>query len=316
MRNPERRIDLVAYSKRFDDALLYTVDVHRDQVRKGSGIPYVNHLLGVASIVGEGGGSEDEVIAGLLHDAPEDHGGIERLQDIREKFGDRVAEIVAGCTDTYEEDKPEWWGRKEAYIAHLADASESVRLVSAADKLHNARAILADLRVLGDGLWERFTGGKDGTLWYYRALVKTFRASGATAVVEELDRVVGEIEDIAGQAPGAPEPDATAGASPVSGSSQRRDPSESQDVLFERPAPEASSSDDVVLALHACIPDGERVERDKLFMDAARKLGYPKLTKKVRRTLNKALNAENNSGRLKTDWEYVWKPGERDEEDQ
>ncbi len=96
----------MAYSERFDDALLYAVDVHRDQVRKGSGIPYVTHLLGVASIVGESGGSEDEVIAGLLHDAPEDHGGLERLQDIREKFGDRVAEIVAGCTDTYEEQKP------------------------------------------------------------------------------------------------------------------------------------------------------------------------------------------------------------------
>lgn len=306
----------MAYSKRLDDALLYAADVHRDQVRKGSGIPYVTHLIGVASIVGENGGSEDEVIAGLLHDAPEDHGGIERLEDIRERFGDRVAEIVAGCSDTYEEDKPEWWGRKEAHIAHLANAPESVRLVSAADKLHNARAILADLRVLGDGLWGRFTGGKDGTLWYYRELVKTFRASGADAVVEELDRVGSEVEILAGQATGAPGADAAEGARPLPSSSQRRDPSENQNGLFERPAPEAPSSADVVQALHTCIPDGERVERDKLFMDVARELGYPKLTKKLRRILNKALHAENNAGRLKTDWERVWKSKKSDEEAQ
>ena len=301
----------MAYSKRFDDALLYAADVHRDQVRKGSGIPYVTHLLGVASIVGESGGSEDEVIAGLLHDAPEDHGGVERLQDIRERFGDPVAEIVAGCTDTYEEDKPEWWGRKRAYITHLADAPGSVRLVSAADKLHNARAILADLRVLGDGLWGRFTGGKAGTLWYYRELVKTFRASGADAVVEELDRVVGEIEVLAGEAKDVLGVDATEDSQPANGSSQRRDPSETQDVLFERPAPQTPSSEDVVRALHACIADGERVERDKLFVDASHELGYPKLTKEVRRALNKALHAENNAGRLRTDWERAWKPSKQ-----
>jgi hypothetical protein len=167
------------------------------------------------------------------------------------------------------------------------------------------------LRVLGDGLWGRFTGGKDGTLWYYRKLVKTFRASGADAVVEELDRVVGEIEVLAGQATGAPGVEAAEEARPSSGSLQRRDPGESQDVLFERPAPEAPSSDDVVLALRTRIPDGERIERDKLFMDAARELGYPKLTKKVRRTLNKALNAENKAGRLKTDWEHVWMPSKQ-----
>jgi hypothetical protein len=299
----------VAYSKRFDDALLYAADVHRDQVRKGSGIPYVNHLLGVASIVGESGGSEDEVIAGLLHDAPEDHGGIERLEEIRERFGDQVAEIVAGCTDTYEEDKPEWWGRKRAYITHLADAPESVRLVSAADKLHNARAILADLRTSGEGLWGRFTGGRTGTLWYYRELVKTFQASGANAVVEELDRVVGEIEVLARQANGAPGPDSIEGTRTMTGLPHRRYPSEDQDVLFERAAPEAPDFDHVVRALHACIPsDGEQVGRDKLLMDAARELGYPKLTKEVRRALNKTLHAENNAGRLRTDWDHVWKP--------
>ncbi len=309
--NQDRRRDPMAYSKRFDDALLYAVDVHRDQVRKGSGIPYVTHLLGVASIVGESGGSEDEVIAGLLHDAPEDHGGVERLEDIRGRFGERVAEIVAGCTDTYEEDKPEWWGRKRAYIEHLADAPESVRLVSAADKLHNARAILADLRVLGDGLWGRFTGGKEGTLWYYRELVKTFRASGADAVVEELNRVVGEIEHLVEQANGAPVADATWDSQPTTGSLQRRDPSETQDVLFERPAPEAPNPEDVVLALRARIPEGERVEREKVLVDAARELGYPNLTKKIRRTLNKALSAENKAGHLRTDWKHVWMPSKQ-----
>jgi (p)ppGpp synthase/HD superfamily hydrolase len=187
------------YGEKFGEALTYAVRVHRDQTRKGTQVPYVTHLLAVAAIVGENGGTENEVVAALLHDAPEDQGGKERLEDIRERFGDEVAGIVAGCTDTYEDPKPPWRERKEAYIAHIAHAPESVRLVSAADKLHNARAILADLRVVGDELWQRFTGGKEGTLWYYRALVATFRAAGSNAVVEELDRVVSELENLAGK---------------------------------------------------------------------------------------------------------------------
>jgi len=127
-------------------------------------------------------------------------GGRERLEDIRRRFGDEVAEIVAGCTDTYEDPKPAWRPRKEAYIAHVATASSSVRLVSAADKLHNARSILADLRSLGEELWDRFTGGKEGTLWYYRALTETYKRAGTNAVVEELDRVVGKIETLARKA--------------------------------------------------------------------------------------------------------------------
>jgi (p)ppGpp synthase/HD superfamily hydrolase len=136
-------------------------------------------------------------VAALLHDSPEDRGGRERLKEIREHFGDRVAEIVNGCTDTYEDPKPEWRPRKEAYVAHATTAPTSVRLVSAADKLHNARSILADLRSLGDELWDRFTGGKEGTLWYYRALVEAYTAAGANPVVEELDQVVCEIEALA-----------------------------------------------------------------------------------------------------------------------
>jgi len=187
----------VPYGEKFEAALVYAARLHRDQTRKGSGIPYVNHLLAVAAIVGENGGTEEEVVAALLHDAPEDHGGRARLEEIRERFGDEVAEIVAGCTDTYEDPKPAWRPRKEAYVAHVRTAPASVRLVSAADKLHNARSILADLRSLGDELWDRFTGGKEGTLWYYRALVEAYTAAGANAVAEELDRVVREIEALA-----------------------------------------------------------------------------------------------------------------------
>ena len=140
------------YGEQFEAALVYAARLHRDQTRKGSGIPYVNHLLAVAAIVGENGGTEEEVVAALLHDAPEDHGGRARLEEIRERFGDEVAEIVAGCTDTYEDPKPAWRPRKEAYVAHVRTAPASVRLVSAADKLHNARSILADLRVSGNEL--------------------------------------------------------------------------------------------------------------------------------------------------------------------
>jgi (p)ppGpp synthase/HD superfamily hydrolase len=190
----------LSYGEKFEEALLYTSRLHSDQTRKCTDTPYVTHLLAVAAIVGENGGTEDEAVAALLHDAPEDRDGKERLQDIRERFGNEVAEIVAGCTDTYEDPKPEWRPRKEAYVAHVATAPVSVRLVSAADKLHNARSILADLRTLGDELWDRFTGGKEGTLWYYRALVEAYAETGANPVVEELDRVVREIEALAQRA--------------------------------------------------------------------------------------------------------------------
>ena len=187
----------MSYGKKLEEALGYAARVHRDQVRKGSSVPYVTHLLAVAAIVGENGGTEDEVVAALLHDAPEDRGGEARLAEIRERFGDEVADIVAGNTDTFEDPKPPWRERKEAYVAHVAHAPRSVRLVSAADKLHNARSVLADLRSLGEDLWPRFNGGKEGTLWYYRALVEAFEAAGSNPIVEELDRVVGELARLA-----------------------------------------------------------------------------------------------------------------------
>ena len=182
------------YGEKFEEALPYAARLHRDQVRKGTSTPYITHLLAVASIVGENDGTEDEVVAALLHDAPEDQGGEERLGEIRARFGGEVAEIVDGCTDTYETPKPPWRERKERYLAHLEDASGSVRLVSSADKLHNARAVLSDYRLVGEDLWTRFNGGKEGTLWYYRAVVDTLRGDGP--VVEDLDRVVTELEAV------------------------------------------------------------------------------------------------------------------------
>ncbi len=181
---------------RFDEALLFAVELHRNQERKGSRVPYVGHLLGTAATVIHFGGSEDQAIAALLHDAVEDQGGRPTLEKIREKFGPAVAEIVDGCTDSYEEPKPDWRPRKEQYIARIATKGPEVRLVSAADKLDNARAIVADLRVHGTGLWNRFTGGS-ASLWYYRALVDAFRTAGGGPIVDELDAAVDEMERLA-----------------------------------------------------------------------------------------------------------------------
>ncbi len=179
---------------RFEDALTYTAQLHSAQVRKGSNTPYIAHLLGVASIALENGADEDEAIAALLHDAIEDQGGDVTRQEVRRRFGNRVTEIVDGCTDAEVMPKPSWRERKETYMQHLALASPSVRLVSASDKLHNARAILFDYRVLGEELWQRFTGGREGTLWYYRALTDAYQAHGDTPLLAELERTVAELE--------------------------------------------------------------------------------------------------------------------------
>ncbi|MEB3335861.1 MAG: HD domain-containing protein [Leptolyngbyaceae bacterium] len=186
----------IQLTSRFEQALAFASQLHREQVRKGTTIPYISHLMAVSSLVLEQGGNEDEAIAALLHDAVEDQGGLPILTEIRDRFGDQVAAIVAGCTDTDVVPKPPWKERKEAYINHIIDASPSVRLVSAADKLHNARSILADYRQLQDELWSRFKGGREGTLWYYRALVEAFRATGSTPLIEELDRTVSELEGL------------------------------------------------------------------------------------------------------------------------
>jgi (p)ppGpp synthase/HD superfamily hydrolase len=166
-------------------------------VRKGSGIPYVAHLLGVASIALEYGADEDEAIASLLHDAIEDQGGAPTRAAIRHRFGDRVTAIVDACSDTDVTPKPPWRERKERHLEHLKNADVSVRLVVTADKLHNARAILLDYRVRGTPIWDRFRGGKDGTLWYLRATVETLMAGGSTPLIEEFARVVEAIERFA-----------------------------------------------------------------------------------------------------------------------
>jgi GTP pyrophosphokinase len=184
-------------TSRFEEAVTFALRLHRGQLRKGTKIPYTVHLLSVASIALQHGANEDEAIAALLHDAVEDQGGAKTREEIRRRFGDKVVAIVDGCTDTDVTPKPPWRKRKESYIAHVRGASPSVRVVSASDKLDNARAILADYRVMGESLWKRFHGGKDGTLWYYRELVKTFRDAGSNPLIEELDRVVGEIHRLA-----------------------------------------------------------------------------------------------------------------------
>lgn len=186
-------------SSRFEEALVYAARLHADQTRKVSGVPYVAHLLGVASIALEYGANEDEAIGALLHDAIEDQGqGGRTREEIRGRFGEAVLEIVEGCTDTDQDPKPPWRARKEAYIAHLTDAPASVRLVSAADKLYNARAILANYRTEGEAVWDRFNGKKEGTLWYYRSLVTAFHQHGDTPLVDELARVVEELNALSG----------------------------------------------------------------------------------------------------------------------
>jgi (p)ppGpp synthase/HD superfamily hydrolase len=182
----------------FDHAVRYANRIHANQTRKGTDVPFMTHLLGVASLVLENGAeSEDEVIGALLHDAAEDQGGRPRLEDIRERFGERVGHIVDACTDSYEDPKPPWRERKQAYIAHVRERVEHggddpALRVSLADKLHNTRAILADVREAGDAAFERFNGKKDGTLWYYAALVEAFRGF-PNRMVGELERAVAEL---------------------------------------------------------------------------------------------------------------------------
>lgn len=188
-----REEDRVAFHERFADALMYAADLHRGQVRKGTDIPYLSHLLSVSALVLEHGGDADEAIAGLLHDAVEDQGGETTRREIERRFGPRVAQIVAACSDTEAIPKPPWRERKEAYIRHLYEAPPSVLLVSCADKLHNARAILNDYRQLGDDLWCRFSAEKNGVLWYYQALAAAFLVLYPGALATELDRVVTEM---------------------------------------------------------------------------------------------------------------------------
>lgn len=181
---------------RFDDALAYASDKHRRQRRKGSETPYLAHLLGVASIALEMGGNEDHAIGALLHDVVEDQEVT--VEEVERRFGPAVARIVADCTDGHGPIKAPWRTRKEAYLAALPTKPAASLLVSLADKTHNARAIVDDLRVHGDTVWARFTGGRDGTLWYYAALSEIYAAALPGAHADRFARVVAEMRALAG----------------------------------------------------------------------------------------------------------------------
>jgi (p)ppGpp synthase/HD superfamily hydrolase len=179
---------------RFDAAVRYAREIHAGQTRKGTTAPYIAHLLGVSSIVLDDGGSEDEAIAALLHDAAEDHGGRPRLDDIRSRFGDTVARIVEDCTDSWETPKKPWAERKRAYAEHARTLPSASLRVSVADKVHNTYAILRDLRNQGEAVWDRFNASPDDVLSYYQSLVRSYRDAGGGKLVDELDRIVRGIE--------------------------------------------------------------------------------------------------------------------------
>ena len=192
-------------SERFNEAMAYASRLHAGQRRKGSDTPYIAHLLAVTAIVMEHGATEEEAIAALLHDAVEDQGGDAALFEIRQTFGDEIAEMVKGLSDKglAELDaphKPSWRPRKERYIARLHTASYSVRLIAAADKLHNARSVLADYRAHGEAVWEKFTGGREDTLWFYRAVLTALQAAAhpdetrLNALLDELAEAVTALE--------------------------------------------------------------------------------------------------------------------------
>ena len=187
------------YDQNMFRALAAAAQIHAAQSRNGTDIPYLSHLLGTCSIALEYGADEDQAIAALLHDAIEDGLPTEAARRTVASFGPEVLRIVEACTDADTHPKPPWRERKEAYLAHLAGQDGPVLLVSASDKLHNARSIVRDLREIGDRVWERFNPSKEEMLWYYRSLVTAYRSNPAhsSALIDELDRTVTEMETLA-----------------------------------------------------------------------------------------------------------------------
>ena len=181
---------------RFEEAFRFAAEKHASQTRKRTSVPYISHLMSVAGLVLEAGGDEDQAIAGLLHDVVEDCGGKPMLEEVTKRFGTRVARIVDGCTDAYTIPKPPWKQRKLDYLALLRNADDDIRLVSAADKLHNVRAILTDHRAEGDSVWARFSGGREGTVWYYRAVLDILLDGRPNRLIGELERAVVELENL------------------------------------------------------------------------------------------------------------------------
>ena len=188
----------MALSARFDEALVYAHGLHREQTRKGRDVPFVSHLLGVSSLVLEEGGSEEQAIAALLHDAAEDQGGRATLEVIRSRFGDEVARMVEACTDSLEDPLPPWRSRKEAYVERLPLQSADALLVSLADKVYNAGTLALALAEHGPAYLDRVTGGREGRLWYYRALTDTYaRIPGfESRLIDVLRRIVEEVESL------------------------------------------------------------------------------------------------------------------------
>lgn len=188
---------------RFDEAYLFASDLHRGQRRKGVGTPYIAHLLQVAGLVLEAGADEDTAIAALLHDAVEDQGGTATRDLIASRFGERVAQIVDGCSDSDDSPKPPWRARKQAHIDRIPAESPEVRLVVTADKLHNTRAIIADYRREGEALWSIFHGRRDGTLWYIHAMTAALtRADPDAPLLADLRAAVAELDRLTGNALG------------------------------------------------------------------------------------------------------------------
>lgn len=181
-------------TERFDDALAYTSALHRTQLRKGTQIAYISHLMAVSSLVIEHGGNEDQAIGGLLHDAAEDQGGAAILDQIALRYGEGVAEIVSDCTDAWTDPKPPWRARKEAYLARLPTKKAGSLLVSLADKTHNGRSILFDHSMIGPEIWNRFSVKRDQTLWYYRALSNVFTATLPGGLSADFNRTVNALE--------------------------------------------------------------------------------------------------------------------------
>lgn len=198
MSTGSRHGDKPLLGNRFREALQYASELHAGQVRKGSPVPYFAHLMSVAALVLEDGGGEEEAIAALLHDAVEDQGGDATRDEIRRRFGDRVAGIVEDCSDAWTKPKPPWQERKERHIERLRSAPGEVLRVMAADKLHNARSLVGELQRDGEAIWSRFRGGRDGTLWYYRTLTELLTKESDGPLARELARVVGELERLAG----------------------------------------------------------------------------------------------------------------------
>jgi GTP pyrophosphokinase len=197
-RKGQRKKNAVRLGPRFLRAFDFAAEKHAGQTRKASTIPYIAHLMGVASLVLEAGGDEDLAIAALLHDVVEDCGGAPMLKEVRRRFGKRVAKIVDECTDADTHPKPPWRERKEKYLRRLKKADAETRLVAAADKLNNVRSILSDYRAIGESIWTRFNGGRAGTLWYYRVLLDEFLRHKLNRITRDFELAVNQLEALTG----------------------------------------------------------------------------------------------------------------------